>query len=167
MDDPFYEKKPRLLRGILFTGLLFLLVGGVSALYLQKKISPIYGLDSSSKAAASQDQAVQSQGEAPFYKSIGRGVAMSEHLTDRRKVLDNQGNSFVIEFLLTKKRNEAESLVASLQKKGISAYYMPLQREGEIFYRVRSMIFANENMASIEMARIKKLGSWELRTIRL
>jgi hypothetical protein len=165
--DPFYEKKPRLLRGILYTALLFLLVGGVSAFYLLKELSPIGGLKSASVAEAPRDPGAPSNGETPFYKSIGRGIAMSEHLTGRRKVLDSQGKSFVIEFLLTKKRSEAESLVASLQKKGITAYYMPLQREGEIFYRVRSMIFANESMASSELARMKKLGTWDLRTIRL
>ncbi len=94
--------------------------------------------------------------EKPFYTSIGGGVDMGQEQREALKRRQDKQSTYTIEFLLTSSRSEAEKIVEDLQKQKIMAYYMPVQKGGQIYYRVRSNLFSQESQAGVELRRLSQ-----------
>jgi len=74
---------------------------------------------------------------------------------------------YTLEFQIFRDRSDAEKLVNNLIEQGVQAYYTPLQRQGEIIYRVRKGVFESKQLAlkaADSLQSDKKLNS---RVIRL
>lgn len=65
---------------------------------------------------------------------------------------------FVIEILLTKDRDQAQNAVDKLGNVGIDAFYTPLNRRGEVFYRVRAGVFGSRDQAEQSLEGLAKRG---------
>lgn len=90
-----------------------------------------------------------------FYKEIGTTAKTD---TPRKKALPPQ--QYTAQILITRSEDEAKKTVLSLSKQGIGAFYTPVNRKGEVIYRVRSGIYLDEKQAqahSEELARNYKL----------
>jgi cell division septation protein DedD len=107
------------------------------------------------------DNALISQPSSPeklipyFYKEIGTTVKTN---TPRKKALPPQ--QYTAQLLITRSEEEAKKTVLTLSKQGISAFYTPVNRKGEVIYRVRSGIYLSEDQAkahSEDLARNYKL----------
>ena len=97
------------------------------------------------------------------YSSIGQYT-----YKDLQQDLTNNDNTqFSIELNRTKKEKEAQTLVKSLEKKGIKAYYTPVNVGSGVLFRVRQGLYASKKEARKEAQRIQKATSFEGKIVTL
>ena len=100
---------------------------------------------------------VTNQLSTVFYKTIGQAPDLTTLNQGTKKLPQN---SFTLEIQVAQKREEAEKIIDRLQAQGIRAYYTPLNRGGQIVYRVRYGIYktqAEADKASISLRATKQL----------
>ena len=87
--------------------------------------------------------------ESFFYQSIGHaGPAFDDtQPTAPATAQTKEKTLYTLEFKVSDRREDAESLVATLHEQGIDAYYTPLSQTGRVVYRVRQGMFHNSDSA--------------------
>lgn len=94
------------------------------------------------------DQSLISKPSSPekiqpyFYKEIGTTAKME---TPRKKALPAE--QYTAEIFVTRHEDKAKEFVISLHQKGINAFYTPLNRGGDVIFRVRSGIYPSQKQA--------------------
>lgn len=110
-----------------------------------------------------------------FYRSVGTTPASPQHphANQSQSANGDQSNaamaleSYTLEIKLTHSRGEAEREVASLNARGIDAYYTPLQRGPQVVYRVRRGIFPDESLAARASAILQTEKGLKTKVVRL
>lgn len=98
-----------------------------------------------------------------FYSTIGHDSTDSIAETP----ISAPSDQFTIEIAAYVKLDDAEKLVASLSKQGISAYYSPYNTGGHVIYKVRSGSFQNIESAENATHALIKSGLSNIKTGRL
>ncbi|MBP9707043.1 MAG: SPOR domain-containing protein [Oligoflexales bacterium] len=98
-----------------------------------------------------------------FYSTIGHDS--TESIAE--VPISPPNNQFTIEIATFVKLADAEKLVASLSKQGISAYYSPYNTGGHVIYKVRSGHFQNLDSAESATHALIKNGLSNIKTRRL
>jgi cell division septation protein DedD len=99
--------------------------------------------------------------EPYFYQEIGSET--------RRQQPTSQPpirTKYTIEFKVLSDRTQAEQLVKQLNAKGIEAFYTPLNRGGQVVFRVRYGIFGTAESAKKERQRLSTQWSAATRITR-
>lgn len=87
---------------------------------------------------------VTNQPATVFYKTIGQAPDLSTLSQGTKAVLQN---TYTLEIKVANSRGEAEKIIDQLQRQGIKAYFTPLNRGGQIVYRVRYGIYKTQSAA--------------------
>ena len=104
----------------------------------------------------------QSQEQTLFYKTIGQ--YKSPQKNNQHIKLENQ---YTLEFDIQNSQKEALELIDHLAKKGVTAYYTPLQKNGKVIYRVRKGVFANMKEAKSIAQKMKNKQKISSKVIKL
>ncbi len=84
-----------------------------------------------------------------FYQSIGHAGTPTDDTQSAPTTTAEikEKTLFTLEFKVSERREDAESMVATLHDQGIDAYYTPLSNGGRVVYRVRQGMFHDSNAA--------------------
>ena len=84
-----------------------------------------------------------------FYQSIGHAGTPTDDTppatTNTAEIKEK--TLYTLEFKVSERREDAESMVATLHDQGLDAYYTPLSNGGRVVYRVRQGLFNDSNTA--------------------
>lgn len=89
--------------------------------------------------------------QAYFYKEIGttaKNTVASSMLPPRAQ--------YTAEIMTTTRISEAQNSVFRLTAKGLDVFYTPLNRNGEVIFRVRSGVFASKKEAQGHVRHLKQ-----------
>ena len=113
----------------------------------------VFGLPQRGKTAAHhkapQRDADELDDGSFFYQSIGHTGTPSDDTQSATTAMPEtkEKTLYTLEIKVSDRREEAESLVATLHDQGIDAYYTPLSHAGRVVYRVRQGMFNDTNAA--------------------
>jgi len=100
-----------------------------------------------------------------FYKSVGS--AASTMATSNDEPRRPPEALYTVELGVFEQKQDAETLVATLQAQGSDAYYTPLNHEGHVIYRVRRGLFQNEAEAQKAAVALRSQGQRDASVVSL
>lgn len=92
-----------------------------------------------------------------FYKEIG---TTAKTAVQRKRALPS--HQYTAQILVTRSEKEAKRTIISLSKQGISAFYTPFNRGGEVVYRVRSGMYMTIKEAKAHSEQLSR--NYKLKT---
>lgn len=136
--------------GAAIIGLSLLLLGGI---WLLKQ-----AVDEGHHITATKSETMI---EPYFYQEIG--TSRPKHKTSSELVSPLQ--QYTIELGAVKERGRAEDIVKQLHQQGIEAFYTPLNRQGQVIYRIRTGVFTRKDQAQGEAQRLRAQHQLETRVL--
>lgn len=100
-----------------------------------------------------------------FYNSIGDNPP--QKLVSDFEQSNPTQRLYTLEVKIVKDLNVAQRTVDQLQKKGVEAYYTPLQNNGQVIYRIRVGAFVNKNSADLKSSALLKNRQIKSKVIRM
>jgi len=97
-----------------------------------------------------------------FYQEIG---------TSRPKKTGAEENivafrQYTIELGVVKDRIRAENAIRQLHEKGVEAFFTPINRQGEVIYRIRTGVYSEQELAQRDAKKIQTQHQIESRVNR-
>lgn len=89
-----------------------------------------------------------------FYLSIGHSPKTKAPLRSKNLLMSKKKFTLAIRTLHSK--SKANKLLRSLNKKGIQAYYSPINKEGHVVYHVRTGVYNSQKQASKAQKDLRK-----------
>ncbi len=101
-----------------------------------------------------------------FYNNIGK-IPKNFRKPKKSEISILKQRPYTVEFAVTKSKDKADQLLTHLAKKGIHAYYTPVERGGMVYYRVRKGIFVSKKDAQSYAIKMKTASRLKTKIIRL
>lgn len=149
----------RLIRMLVAFGVFVAVLCGLLYLAFEVKFQPI---DFYTKK---ENNAPAGRNPQTFYRTVGDtrpGAGIAE--LSKPNTL---GRKYTLEIAVEPTREAAEAKVDALIRKGIQAYYTPVQIDGQLFFRVRRGVYENTLRAARAAAELKSQKNIDAKVIQL